>query len=107
MLKAVEGIEAAIAGKDFSDFEANWLLQRGVERALEIISEASRRLPSEIQSKHPEIPWRDIATIGNLLRHEYHSTSSRIIWQVVQEHLPELKAAIMSLRKSVGESETD
>jgi len=45
----------------------------------------------------PGIPWRDVATIGNLLRHEYQSTSGKIIWNVVKEDLPTLKAAIEAI----------
>jgi diaminohydroxyphosphoribosylaminopyrimidine deaminase/5-amino-6-(5-phosphoribosylamino)uracil reductase len=97
ILEAIEGIERAIAGKTFADFEADWLLRRGVERAIEIISEASRRIPRELRSKRPEIPWRDVETIGNILRHEYHTISNPIIWDVVQNDLPALKAAVEAI----------
>jgi len=50
-----------------------------------------------MERMRPEIPWRDVATIGNILRHEYHSIASRIIWDVVQKDLPALKAAIEAL----------
>jgi len=97
ILDAINGIERVITGKGFDDFEADWLLRRGVERAIEIISEASRRIPPELQALRPEIPWRDVATIGNILRHEYQSTSGKIIWNVVKEDLPTLKAAIEAI----------
>jgi uncharacterized protein with HEPN domain len=42
-----------------------------VERGLEIVSEASRHLPEEMKARHPQIPWRKVAGIGNVLRHEY------------------------------------
>jgi uncharacterized protein with HEPN domain len=45
-------------------------MQRAVERGLEIISEASRHVPPDLQAPETEIPWRQIAAIGNLLRHE-------------------------------------
>ena len=95
--EAIAGVDGAVAGKTFHDFESDWLLRRGVERAIEIISEASRRLPPDVKDMRPEIPWRDVATIGNILRHEYHSIASRIIWDVVQNDLPALKAAIEAI----------
>jgi len=94
ILEAIEGIENATAGKTIADYESDWLLKHAVERAIEIISEASRRIPAELQAVRPEIPWRDVGTIGNVLRHEYHSVSSRIIWNVVKDDLPMLKAAV-------------
>jgi uncharacterized protein with HEPN domain len=99
ILDAIEGVEQSVAGKTFEDFETEWLLRRGVERAIEIISEASRRLPSDLKSRRPEIPWRDVETIGNILRHEYHTVSNPIIWDVVKTDLPALKAAIEAIAK--------
>jgi uncharacterized protein with HEPN domain len=79
MLEAIEGIERATSGKTIDDFDGDWLFRRAVERAVEIISEASRRIPADMRALQPEIPWRDVATIGNVLRHEHQSTSTRII----------------------------
>ena len=45
----------------------------------------------------PEIEWRAIAGIGNVLRHEYHTISDKVIWNAVQADLPPLKAAIIAL----------
>ena len=62
----------------------------GVQRALEIISEASRHLPDELLLIAPEIPWKQIRGIGNILRHEYHRLADSIVWSVVTDHLPQL-----------------
>jgi len=97
ILEAVNGIETATSGKTLADFSSNWLLRHGVQRGIEIISEAVRRLPSELQQSQPQIPWAQIAGIGNVLRHEYHRVSDTIIWNVVQNHLPPLKAAIIPM----------
>lgn len=75
ILAALDGIEKATAGKTLLDFQADWLLKHGVERGIEIISEASRHLPDEILVTAPEIPWKQIRGIGNVLRHEYHKVA--------------------------------
>ena len=62
-------VEGAIAGKDFDQFLADPILRLAVERAIEIISEASRHIPAELTARHPAIPWRNIRDIGNVLRH--------------------------------------
>lgn len=94
MLDAIEGIGAAIAGQGFADYEKSWLLRRAVERGLEIISEASRHLPDALKQQHPLIPWREIAGIGNVLRHEYQRVEPRLVWNVAQDHLAPLDAVV-------------
>lgn len=64
---AISGIHNVIAGAAFGDFADNWGMQRAVERGLEIISEASRHVPADLKAHAPNIPWRQIAAIGNLL----------------------------------------
>jgi uncharacterized protein with HEPN domain len=95
--EAIEGIEGAVRGKTLDDFRADWLLRHGVQRGIEIISEAARRIPPKLQAREPNIPWAQITGIGNVLRHEYHRVSDTLIWNVVQEYLPPLKAAIAAI----------
>lgn len=101
ILEQISGIERSVAGKTFADFESDWLLQRGLERAIEIISEASGKIPADLQSIRPEIPWRDVATIGNILRHEYEFVAKPVIWNVIQKDLPDLRAAIEAILATI------
>lgn len=103
LLAAITEIEQFTAGKDEADYEADPLLRRGVERCIEIISEASRHIPAELKSKHPAIPWRAVAGIGNVLRHEYEAVEDTDIWQVVQHDLGPLAAAVRTMRAEVEE----
>jgi hypothetical protein len=57
-------------------FETDWQRQRLVERGIEIISEASRHLTDETKARHPEMPWQKVATIGNVLRHNYENIAA-------------------------------
>jgi Ribonuclease HepT-like len=67
-----------------------------VTRCLEIVSEASRRLPASVRDRHPDLPWRAIMDVGNVLRHEYDNVSQNRVWRTVQERLPQLLVAIES-----------
>jgi uncharacterized protein with HEPN domain len=67
------------------------------------VSEAARRIPPELQEHQPKIPWAQIMGIGNVLRHEYHRVSDRLIWNLVQEHLPPLKAAVLAIATELKE----
>jgi uncharacterized protein with HEPN domain len=98
ILEAIAGVEQAIVGKTLEDYQREWLLRHAIQRAIEIISEASRALPDEVKATQPDIPWPNIRAIGNVLRHEYQGLSDRIIWNVVIDELPKLKAAVEAIR---------
>lgn len=103
MLEAIEGIQAAVTGKELADYRGEWILRHAVQRGIEIISEASRAIPQEIKDLRPEIPWSRVRDIGNVLRHEYHGLSDAIIWGVVLDELPPLEDAIKAIFAAVGE----
>jgi len=103
ILEAVDGIEQATRGKTLGDYSSDWLLRHGIQRGIEVISEASRRIPTEIQAGQAHIPWAQITAIGNVLRHEYHRVSDTIVWNVVIEHLPPLKAAVEAIDRDLKE----
>ena len=103
--EAIDGIQSLVAGIGFAAYAETWATQRAVERGLEIISEASRHIPDDLKALTPDIPWRQIAAIGNLLRHEYQRADVRATWNIVQEHLPRLAEAIDCLIARTSEQE--
>lgn len=103
ILEAIEGIEIHTAGKSLEDFERDWLLRLAVQRALEIISEACRNIPDELLGLAPEIPWKKVRGIGNILRHEYHKIADDVVWAVVTENIAPLRAAIERIRRDTSD----
>ncbi len=101
MLESVNAVERLAAGKTLEDFGAGPDMAAAVERYLERLSEASRHIPPEPKDKHPEINWRGVADIGNVLRHAYDQVIDRRIWEAVTEDLPPLKAAIEAMIAAV------
>ncbi|WP_337796367.1 DUF86 domain-containing protein [Agrobacterium rubi] len=104
MLEAINGVEAHTHGKTIEDFEHDWLLKLAVQRALEIISEASRHIPDDMLDAAPDIPWKQIRGVGNVLRHEYHKIADDVVWAVVTEHLAPLKTAVESILQTVQDN---
>jgi uncharacterized protein with HEPN domain len=78
------------AGFDYEAFVGDPRTVYAVTRCLEIISEASRRLPDELKTRHPSIAWGDMAGADNIYRHDYEQH----VWEAVQIDLPPLRAAI-------------
>jgi uncharacterized protein with HEPN domain len=91
VLRAIEIIENLLAQKTLEDFTADIPLRLAVERGLEIICEASRRLPDNIKAQCPNIEWQRMVNFGNLLRHAYHRVDPQAVFNIVAQELPPLK----------------
>ena len=94
---------AFVEGVDYVIFRDNQLLFYAVTRALEIISEASRRLPEDLKARHPDIPWVEMAGAGNVYRHDYEEVRQRLVWGTVHNRLPALSAAVEQELATLGE----
>jgi uncharacterized protein with HEPN domain len=82
------------AGFDRASFKLDIKTVYAVTRCLEIISEASRRLPDDMKARHPAIGWKQMAAAGNVYRHDYEDVAAEFVWETVQRALPPLRAAI-------------
>ena len=85
-----------MSGVSHEEFLGNELVFYAVTRCLEIISEASRRLPQDVKDRHPHIPWTEMAAAGNVYRHEYEDVDRRLVWGTVHKRLPALLAVAES-----------
>ena len=79
-----------VGGFTFGGFERGSKTLYATTRALEIISEASRRLPADLKQRHPHVPWKQMQSAGNRYRHDYDSVEASIIWKTAIESLPPL-----------------
>lgn len=91
IIEASERLRSLLVNMPLEEFETDWQKRWLVERGIEIISEASRHLPAEMKSRHPDMPWRNIAGIGNILRHNYEHVSAPILYALVLNKLPALE----------------
>jgi uncharacterized protein with HEPN domain len=72
-------------------------MPRTAERCIEIVSETTRHIPDELKSRYPDIPWSQIAGIGNVLRHDYDLVDDHIIWEVATVHFPYLRTVVANI----------
>ncbi len=86
--------EGFVSDLTYEVFKDDDLRFYAVTRCLEIISEASRRLPDELKSRHPAIAWSDMAAAGNIYRHEYDNVAVAFVWRTVTHSLPPLSKVI-------------
>jgi uncharacterized protein with HEPN domain len=89
--ESIAKIEEYTVSIDSDCFLRNSQIQDAVLRRLEIIGEAVKHIPKEIRRQHPEVPWKEIAGLRDVLIHEYFGVKPERIWKVVSQDIPELK----------------
>jgi len=97
MLDAIYGIENFIAGMSENDYKKDEKTQASVERYLEILGEASNKLPEEFYLLHEHIQWHRIISLRNRIIHAYFDVNNSIVWNVITQFLPGLKNDLQKL----------
>ena len=105
MLEAAREVEAMLEHHDLAAFLADRMLLRAIERIIEIIGEAARRVSAPYQDAHPEIPWREIIGQRNILTHEYGQIDHALLYKTAVEDIPELIAKLQVLLPPVDDEE--
>lgn len=90
MLQAANEVVEMIAGHDLEGFLGNHVLQRAVERCVELVGESARRVSDQGRAAMPEIPWRDIIGQRNILAHEYGQIDHELLYKTAIEDIPPL-----------------
>ena len=97
---AVKGINF-IANMTYEDFKEDEKTQFALIRALEIIGEASKKIPSDIKTQSTEIPWREISGMRDILVHDYFGINTEVVWETAKNDLPNLKKHLEKLINDV------
>jgi uncharacterized protein with HEPN domain len=97
--EAVQKLRHVLGDHSFEEIEQDFVLQAAAERFVEIISEASRRIRPDWKAEHPEVPWPKVASIGNVLRHEYRYVRLQVILDLRGSDLEALEAAVAHLMR--------
>jgi len=84
-----------------STFWQNSLIQDGVVRNFEVIGEATKNLSAEIKSVYPNVPWRKMAGLRDVLSHNYVGIDLSVVWDVIERDLPDLKQQIEAISQDL------
>ncbi len=103
ILDSIELIESYSRGKTEFDLINSIGLQDKIIRRIEIIGEAVKNLPEDLKVDHPEVPWRDLAGMRDIVAHQYFGVDLETVWLVAANELPELKAKIQKIKFDLEE----
>ena len=102
ILDAMDKAEILLDGVTYEQFDTDFRINFAVVRALEIMGEATKRLPMNVRDANPEIPWRNIAGMRDRIIHGYDSVNLQIVWDVVKTDIPQLKPQIQKILEDFG-----
>ena len=101
ILEAIQFVSEHLDGLTFEEFASNELLVRAVLHTLEVAGEATRGIPEDVTSQHPEIPWRGLNAFRNVLVHQYFRVDLELVWRVIHNNFLPLEDAISRLLDSL------
>ena len=104
MLRFAREVIELSKGVTGDEYLSNLGTRRGIERSLELIGEAARRVSRPFRDDHPDIPWREIIGQRSILAHDYGDVSDERVWDTVTDRVPDLLRALERL--VIAEEET-
>ncbi|MBF0399035.1 MAG: DUF86 domain-containing protein [Desulfobacterales bacterium] len=100
IIDAIDDIEIFLKGFDFNTFIKNKKTIYAVIRAIEIIGEAVKKIPSTLKDENPFIPWRQIAGMRDKLIHGYFGIDMMILWKTITEDIPKIRESVLQMMKN-------
>lgn len=97
MLEAADKVALFIRGMTEEQFLVDEKTQYAVVRALEIIGETAKKVPAAFRTRHPDLPWREVAGMRDKLVHDYFGVNASVVWKTATEDAPGIAAALKKM----------
>jgi uncharacterized protein with HEPN domain len=103
ILESIDDIESFTKDMTFSDFVNDKRTINAVTRSIEIIGEATKRIPESIRVKYTSIPWKKMSGMRDKMIHEYDNIDLEILWKTIKDDVPSVRPLIYKVFKDLSE----
>lgn len=97
ILQEIADIEQFAMGQTFDTFDHNVMLKKAVAMSIITIGELVKSVSGDLRARYPDVPWRNISGMRDIVAHKYETLRSKDVWKVVIDDLPQLKANILRI----------
>jgi len=97
ILDAMEKAELILQGIEYETFEDDFVINFAAVRALEIVGEATKRLPLTLREQYPKVPWKAMAGMRDRIIHGYDKVNLQIVWDAITYEIPRVKPLIQQI----------
>ncbi|MCS4133525.1 HepT-like ribonuclease domain-containing protein [Salinibacter ruber] len=104
ILDAVEAAEEFVEDSRFEDLEGSLEKQFALQRAFEVIGEATKQLDPSIRARYSDVPWEDMAGMRDVLIHQYFAVDLEVVWDTIHNRFPTIKS---HLRRILSDLDAD
>ncbi len=101
IVASITKAESFVNGMTLQDFEKDEKTIYAVVRALEVIGEAVKKVPSTVRQKHKNIPWKEMAGMRDKLIHEYFGVKPNVVWRTIKHDLPQVMPLLLAILAGV------
>jgi uncharacterized protein with HEPN domain len=101
IVECIAAIETYTSDLSYDEFMSTPLVQDAVIRRLEIIGEATKHVPKRMRDRYPDVPWRQIAGMRDILAHDYFGVILDNAWNVIERDLPALKTHMEEIQRDL------
>ena len=101
ILTSAKEVQEFMRGKSFAEFDKDWASPLAISKCLEIIGETTKKLSQDLRNSYPEVPWRRMAGLRDILVHQYNDVSNQRVFNIVENDIPVLIDSIEGIVRAL------